>query len=197
MGALAHGGAAAWLAALLLWPLVSMLPGYLVVSALEPHRRTLERWAVAPLVSIAVAFVPAAWIDRVRPGSGLAVAGLALATASVVSLVALWRRGVRAFAVPRPLPRPLVALLAVMVVAFALGAAVVLRSGGGLDTVVPNDDGNGHGWFVARILLTGWVCTCSRPSRRPAAPCPPRWWCSVCWPRRCGRRSPSSCSPAG
>ena len=157
VGALAHGGAAAWAAAVLLLPLVSMLPGYLVVSALDPGRRTLERWAVAPLVSIAVAFVPASWIDRVRPGSGLVVAAVALVAASVGSLVALRRRGVMAVTVPRPLPRPLAALLVVMVVASALGAAVVLRSAGGLDTVVPNDDGNGHGWFVARILLTGSI----------------------------------------
>ena len=157
MGALAHDGAAAWVAALLLWPLVSMLPGYLVVSALDPRRRTLERWAVAPLVSIAIAFVPAAWVDRLRPGSGLAVAAVALAASSVAAFVVLRRRGTAMVAIPRPLPRPYAALLVVMALGCALGAAVVLRSAGGLDTVVPNDDGNGHGWFVARILLTGSV----------------------------------------
>jgi hypothetical protein len=157
VGALAHGGAAAWVAAVLIWPVVSMLPGYLVVTALEPNRRTIERWAVAPLVSIALLFVPAVWVDLVRPGWGLAVAAVALVLSSVASLMVLRRRGVALLGMPRPFPRPLAALVVIMVLACALGAAVVLRSPGGLDTVVPNDDGNGHGWFVTRILLTGSV----------------------------------------
>ena len=170
MGALAHGGAAAWVAAVLLWPLVAMLPGYLVVSALEPHRRTLERWAVAPLVSIAVAFVPAAWVDRLRPGSGLTVAAVTLAASSAAAWVVLRRRGTAMVAIPRPLPRPYAALLVVVALGCALGAAVVLRSAGGLDSVVPNDDGDGHGWFVARILLTGSVDPPTVTTIDPLAP---------------------------
>jgi len=170
VGALAHGGAAAWVAAVLLWPLVAMLPGYLVVSALEPHRRTLERWAVAPLVSIAVAFVPAAWVDRLRPGSGLTVAAVTLAASSAAAWVVLRRRGTAMVAIPRPLPRPYAALLVVVALGCALGAAVVLRSAGGLDSVVPNDDGDGHGWFVARILLTGSVDPPTVTTIDPLAP---------------------------
>ena len=170
MGALAHGGAAAWVAAVLIWPVVSMLPGYLVVTALEPNRRTIERWAVAPLVSIALAFVPAVWVDQIHRGWGLEAAVVALVVSSVASLVVLRRRGDALLVVPRPFPRPLAALVVIMVLACALGAAVVLRSPGGLDTVVPNDDGNGHGWFVTGILLTGSVDTSSVMRTDPMTP---------------------------
>lgn len=157
MGLLANTGAAAWIAAGFLWPVVAMLPGYLVVSALQQRRMVLDRWAVAPLVSVAVAFVPAIWIDAFRPGSGLAGAVGALLLACVLSVVAMRRRGQRVFPIPRRWPRSLSALVALMTTSCVIGVAVVLRSAGGLATVVPNDDGNGHGAFVARVLLTGSV----------------------------------------
>jgi len=157
VGLLANAGAGAWIAAWCLWPVVAMLPGYLVVSALQPRCSVLDRWAVAPLVSVAVAFVAAIWIDAVRPGSGLAGAAAALLLASVLAVVAVRRGGRRVFPVPARWPRSLSALVALMGASCVMGVAVVLRSAGGLATVVPNDDGNGHGAFVARVLLTGSV----------------------------------------
>jgi D-galactosaminyltransferase len=157
VGLLANRGPGAWIAAVLLWPVVAMVPGYLTVSALQPRRAALDRWAVAPLASVGVAFVAAIWIDWLRPGSGLGAAVAALLLTSAIALVAMRRRGQRVFAMPRRWTRSLAALVALMATSCVLGAAVVLRSAGGLATVVPNDDGNGHGSFVARILLTGSV----------------------------------------
>ncbi|MEI7778429.1 MAG: DUF6541 family protein [Actinomycetes bacterium] len=157
MGWLANSGLSAWIAAVLLWPTVAMLPGYLTVGVLQPRRARPERWALAPLVSIAIAFVPAIWIDWLHPGWGLVAAGAALVLTTTGALVVLRRRGLPTSAVPprsSGSPAWLVGLITTSVV---VASAVVFRSAGGLATVVPNDDGVGHGSFVARILLTGSV----------------------------------------
>ena len=157
MGWLANGGLSAWIAAALLWPMVAMLPGYLTVSALQPRRAKLERWALAPLVSIAIAFVPAIWIDWLHPGWGLVAAGAVLVLTTTAALVVLRRRGLPTSAVPPRSSGSVIALFGLIATSAVVASAVVFRSAGGLATVVPNDDGVGHGSFVARILLTGSV----------------------------------------
>ncbi len=139
-------------AALLLWLLFATVPGFLVLTATSPALDRLHRTAAAPATSIGLAFAPAAWADRIHPGSGVAVATLSLVTASVASLAVVLRRR-RA---PSPALSPgSVGLLAVVVLAVALNLALLARSAPGWDAVAPADDGMSHGLFTARILTTG------------------------------------------
>ena len=169
VGWLANSGLSAWIAAVLLWPTVAMLPGYLTVGALQPRRARPERWALAPLVSIAIAFVPAIWIDWLHPGWGLATAGAALLLTTTGALVVLRRRGLSTAAMPPPSSGSLAWLVGLMTTTVVVASAVVFRSAGGLATVVPNDDGAGHGSFVARLLLTGSVNPLTVTTIDPAA----------------------------
>ncbi len=169
VGLLASRGPTAWIAAALLWPLLSMLPGYLTVGALQSRRARLERWALAPLVSIAIAFVPAIWVDWRHPGWGSATAGVALALATAAALVVLHRRGLPTSTLPPRSSGSLAWLVGLITTSVVMASAVVFRSAGGLATVVPNDDGVGHGSFVARILLTGSVDPLTVTTIDPAA----------------------------
>jgi hypothetical protein len=147
-------GAAAWAVALLAWFVIAMLPGFLVATAVRPSRSLVDRWAVSPLISIGVAFGTAAWVDWLRPGWGLPTAVVALLVASSVSVVVCLRRDRRIRLRPRHWTHSHSMVTAAVVVSLAMDALVVGRAQGTWGSVVPWYDGNAHGYFVARILLT-------------------------------------------
>ena len=147
-------GVAAWAVALLAWFVVCMLPGFLVATALRPEGSLVDRWAVSPLVSIGVAFGAAAWVDRLRPGWGLPSAIVALLAVSFVSLAVCLRRDRRIDLRPRAWTRNHAVVATAFVVSLAMDALVVGRSRSSWGSVVPWYDGNAHGYFVTRILLT-------------------------------------------
>jgi hypothetical protein len=147
-------GVAAWAVALLAWFVIGMLPGFLVATALRPSASLVDRWAVSPLVSIGVAFGIAAWVDRFRPGWGLPSAVVALLAASLVSLVVCLRGVGRIALRPSRWTRSHAVVAGAVVVSLAMDALVVGRSRSAWGSVVPWYDGNAHGYFVARILLT-------------------------------------------
>jgi hypothetical protein len=147
-------GLGALLVALPLWLLVTSLPGFLIATALDPGRAVLERWAVAPAISVAVGFAAASVGGRLG-GRAVPAAATALALASLVSLLVVLRR-------PRIDRRPTVTpagLVVVGVVAIALVAWFVVlgTSPTGWGSVLPNIDGSSHGVMVSRILASGSV----------------------------------------
>jgi hypothetical protein len=150
-------GAAAWGTALLLWLAVVMVPGYLIASAVNSSTPVLERWATAPLVSIAITFAAATGADTVRRGTGLAAGGVALGVCALgAALVVIRREGARSLVSMR-WTRTATALALVVTTSLLIDVAVVARSATSWGSVTPNDDGNSHGLFVERILLSGSV----------------------------------------
>ena len=157
MGAMGDPSALTLVAAAVGWMVVGVVPGWMVASALAPHRSVLDRLVVAPAIAIGLAYSAAAWCNRLGVDSALQAAIGALALASVASVVVLLRR--RRSAAPAPLDRaaslrsiriPLVIVVAMWVVAMATSV-----SGWGL--VVPGSDGNSHGLLVVHILQSGDV----------------------------------------
>jgi len=150
-------GPALWGAAALLWVVIAMVPGFLAATALAPRTSLLEKWAVSPLVSLGVAFAAAAWVDRVRPGSGLAAAGWALLLITAVSGAVVLRRDRRIRLLPGRWRPEHTVLAAAVALAVAVDVLVLSRAGSSWGTVVPNWDGSAHGRLTGRILTTGSV----------------------------------------
>lgn len=153
MGAMGEPSLPALLAATLLWLAIGVVPGLLLITWLLPHRSRLERVAVAPLLSIALAFAPAAWLSWAGVPQAWLASWAVPAVVTVVLVVVLAARGTL-----RALVRP--SRTAAMVgVAVALATLVwlvaIALSEPGWSVVVPDTDGSSHGAFVARILLSG------------------------------------------
>jgi len=117
----------------------------------------LEHWAVSPVVSFGIAFAAASWVDRVRPGTGLAAAGWALLLTAVVSAAVVLRRDRRIRLWPRQWRSEHAVLAAAVAMAVAVDLLVLWRAGSSWSTVVPNWDGSAHGRLTGRILTTGSV----------------------------------------
>jgi hypothetical protein len=116
----------------------------------------LDRVAVAPAVSIGIAATVGTYVDRLRPGTGLAAAGTALAVATLAALVPVARRGaLRTLLAPRRWARFHTAVVSSIAVSLAIDAYVIAGSTTAWGAVVPRIDGTTHGVFVGRILATG------------------------------------------
>lgn len=155
MGALGQSSLLGFVLACALWLLLGVVPGLLVVTWLVPERSRLDRLAVAPLVSIAVGFAPAAWLSLLGVPHAWQAAWVVPSVVSLVLLVVLVRRRELARLVTTSRTAALVGLAAaastlVWVVGISLSQA-------GWTTVVPDQDGGSHGVFVSRILQTGSV----------------------------------------
>lgn len=155
MGALGEPSLLGFVLAAALWVLLGVVPGLLIVTWLVPGRSRLERLAVAPLVSIALGFAPAAWLSALGVPQAWHAAWVVPLVVSVVLLVVLGRRGaLRALVAGSRDARAVCVGVALTVVVWVVGIAT---SAPGWSAVVPNSDGNSHGVFVARILASGSV----------------------------------------
>ena len=157
MGVLGDPSALTLAAAAVGWVVVGVVPGWLVASALAPHRSGLDRIAVAPAITIGIAYPAAAWCNRLGVHSARQAAMVALVLASATAAVVLLRR--RRAAAPAPPDRsaslrairvPLVLMVAMWIVAMATSDS---RWG----FVAPGSDGNAHGLVLVRILQSGDV----------------------------------------
>ncbi len=155
MGALGEPSLLGFLLATVLWVLLGVLPGLLVVTWLVPGRSRLERLAVAPLVSIALGFAPAAWLSAVGVPQAWHAAWVAPLVVTVALLVVLGRRGALPALVERT--STVVSLLLPTLASAAVWLVALTASGTGWSSVVPAPDGGSHGIFVTRILLSGSV----------------------------------------
>lgn len=155
MGVLGQPSLLAFVLACALWLLLGVVPGLLVATWLAPERSRLERLAVAPLVSIVLAFAPAAWLSTLRVPQAAQAAWVVPLVVSVVLLALLGRRGDLRGLVARSRTAAVVGLaVAASTVLWVVGIAM---STPGWSTVIPDQDGGSHGVFVTRILLTGSV----------------------------------------
>lgn len=153
-----QAGPGGWLLAVGLWLVVATVPGLLAVTALRPELPRVDRWAIAPAVSIAVGYVPALWVSTRWPSAGLTVLALSLLVVAVSSAAVLLvrrRRGPGARSAQRH--DLLLPLVGVTVIGVVLGLAAIGRAATSWSTVVPNDDGGRHGALVARVLMLGSV----------------------------------------
>jgi hypothetical protein len=143
------------------WVVVAGVPGALVVAVLDPWRPRAVRYAVAPLVSVAIAFAAASFLQVVGVGwSPWQTLGV-LTVVSVVAGGVLVARRRRSPSGPR---RPSSADRRDMVVVASSAAAAtavwvlglaVSRPGGA--AVLPQADGVTHGLLTTRMLLLGTV----------------------------------------
>lgn len=143
------------------WVVVGGVPGALVVAVLDPWRPRAVRYAVAPLVSVAIAFGTASFLQVLGVGWS---PWQTVAVLSVVSLAAGAVLVVRRRRAPQPGRRPSSADRrdAVVVAGSAAAATVVWvlglaasRPGG--SAVLPQADGLTHGLLTTRMLLLGTV----------------------------------------
>ncbi len=144
----------------MLWLLLGVVSGWLIIGALDPARSRLDRWAEAPLVSVAVAFVTASWTQVWGLREPVWVVVSALGLASVGSVFVLVRRRERQSPwVRRPVLPSGQARLILLAAAVSVGlwAIAIQMSTPGWSAVVPNSDGNSHGILLSRILMTGSV----------------------------------------
>lgn len=93
MGALGEPSLLGFVLSSLLWVLLGVVPGLLVMTWVVPGRSRLERLAVAPLVSIALGFAPAAWLSALGVPQAWHAAWVVPLVVSVGLLVVLARRG--------------------------------------------------------------------------------------------------------
>ena len=75
-----------------LWFFAAFVPGYLVATVVDPWRPALDRWAVAPLVSVGIAFPLAAGAGSVGIPGSIWWAPTGLLVVSVASTLVLTRR---------------------------------------------------------------------------------------------------------
>lgn len=155
MGVLGQPSLLGFILACALWLLLGVVPGLLVATWLAPVRSRLERLAVAPLISIALAFAPAAWLSALHVPQAAQAAWVVPGLVTVALLVVLGRRGDLAALVARSRTAALVGLA--VVASTAVWLVGIALSVPGWSTVVPDQDGSSHGVFVTRILLTGSV----------------------------------------
>jgi hypothetical protein len=146
---------AAYAVASLLWVVLGVVPGLLLVTWLTPARSRLDRLAVAPLLSIVLGFAPASWLSAVRVPHAWHAAWVVPVVVSLVLLVRLGRDGSLRALVRRT--RSVDAVALALVASTIVWVASLALSSAGFGAVVPNTDGNSHGVFVARILLSGSV----------------------------------------
>ncbi len=144
-------------AAALGWLLLGVLPGWLVVSAVTPERSALDRLAVAPAVSLGLAYPAAAWANRLGIAVALPAALAALVLASTVSATVLLRR--RRAGEPGPLldRTTLTAVRVPVLLVVLLWLTAMATSVAGWGLVAPNSDGNSHGLAVVALLQHGEV----------------------------------------
>ncbi len=163
MGAMGEPSAVGFAVSLVLWVVLGFGPGYLVATAVEPWRPALDRLAIAPLVSTAMAFASATWLGvlGVPRAVGWFVPVL-VGVSFVAGAVVLRRhrsassRATRATRVPWVRRRTTwLGLAALLGLSLVLWIVAISASTPGWSLVVPNSDGNSHGLMVARILLTG------------------------------------------
>jgi hypothetical protein len=141
------------------WVLLAFVPGALLVAALDPWRSWVARAAVAPLVSVAVAFGVASWLQVLGVGwSPWQTVGV-LGAVSVGSAAVLLRRD-------RPSARrawlgdarrDAVVLGSSSVLASVVWLVGLVASGVGGSAVLPQADGLIHGQLATRMLLLGTV----------------------------------------
>jgi hypothetical protein len=142
------------------WLVVGAVPGALVVAALDPWRPRAVRYAVAPLVSVALAFGAASFLQAIGVGWSPWQSVAVLTVASLVSGLVLARRrraGDRAGRVSPADRRDLVVVLgsaAASTVVWVLGLAASRPAG---TAVLPQADGVTHGLLTTRMLLLGTV----------------------------------------
>jgi hypothetical protein len=157
MGAMGAPTAVTLVAATLGWLLVGVLPGWLVASAALPGRSPLDRLALAPAISVGLAYPTAAWVNRVGLDGALPAAATALVLASAAAMAVLVRR--RRAGGPstladreslRGLGPPLALVIGLWVVAIATSAA-------GWGAVPPGSDGSAHGLVTTSLIRTGEV----------------------------------------
>ena len=139
------------------WLVLGVLPGWLVASAWSPGRALLDRLAVAPAISLGLAYSAAAWADRVGFAIALPVALLSLAAASLFATIVLVRR--RGSGAPGPLAHreSMSALRIPVIFLLLLWVAAMGTSAAGWSLVVPDVDGNTHGLFAVALLQDGKV----------------------------------------
>ena len=150
--------AATFVAAAALWLLLGVVPGLLLATALDPDRAFLDRLAVAPLVSIATAFAGASWLGVVGVARPLdwVVPFLLVVSAAAALIVARRARSVGGSHWIAPARRrPSALLAAILVLAVVVWIVAISTSEPGWSMVLPNLDGNSHGFFLTRLLMTG------------------------------------------
>lgn len=157
MGWMGEPSALTFVAAAVGWLVVGVLPGLLLVTALTPSRSLLDRLAVAPAVSIGVAYPAAAWANVVGVDRAVAVAAVSLVLASVGSGVVLLRRSRRHGLALRAGLRELRPLTWPVVLVVLLWVTAVPAASSGWGLVPPNSDGENHGLLVVQILQEGRV----------------------------------------
>ncbi len=153
--------------AAVLWAVLATGPGWLVVTALDPRRPALDRAAIAPLVSIAIAFAVPSWLGVFGVPRPAVWAVPALAVSSLAAAGVMLRRSrARTYSGTAATPwrvrlersRPTIVWVGLALgLALGLWILAIATSRPGFSLVIPNSDGNSHGLFVARILLTGSV----------------------------------------
>jgi hypothetical protein len=149
-------GPGAFLVGVPLWVLISSVPGFLLASAVDPLRPAVERWAVAPPVSLAVAFASASGSNALGIRSAPVVVIMSLGLVSVACAVVLTRRADRTWRPPR-MTAPSLALLGTMGVALVGWLVVLATAPTRWGSLLPNVDGSAHGVVLSRILQTGSV----------------------------------------
>lgn len=157
MGWMGAPTALTFAAATLGWLLFGVLPGFLLASALAPGRSALDRLAVAPAVSIGVAYSVAAWTNVAGLSAAVPVAAASLLVVALASATLLLRRRVTggpglwhdAGALRQALPA-VVLVVVIWVVAIATSTTA-------WGVVAPYTDGSTHGLLVVDILQSGRV----------------------------------------
>ena len=149
--------AATLLCAAVGWVVAGVVPGWLVASAWSPGRALLDRVAVAPAISLGLAYSAAVWVNRLGFAVALQAALISLAAASLAATVTLVRRRRSGGAGPLAHRDSLVAVRIPLVLALLPWVVAMGTSAAGWSLVVPDVDGNTHGLLAVALLHDGTV----------------------------------------
>ncbi len=128
-----------------------------MTSAVTPARSALDRLAVAPAVSIGLAYPAGAWANRLGFAVALQVALAVLLLASIGAGAVLLRRRREGAAGPLHDRGTLTAVRFPLLLVTLLWLVAMATSEAGWGLVAPNSDGNTHGLLTVSLLQHGEV----------------------------------------